>query len=86
MLEDSGKVRSWLINFKHLSLPWTNSIKVQSLQTTSGAYVHSIYMLGCMKRIVQPQIPLIHGIPFESLRWVGSVPQMEVQSVVLSLK
>ena len=50
-----------------------NSMKVWSLQTTGGAYVHSMNMLGCAKRIVLSQIPVSHCIPAESLEWVISV-------------
>ena len=141
MLEDCRKVRSWLINFKHLSSPWTNSVKAWLLQTTGGAYVCSMNMQGigrsrgvclvhaplwnpilsflhtfspksahiggpcppqwvhtpygkswichcgeCTKRIVHPQIPVVHSVLVESLGRVVSVPQMGIQSVVLSLQ
>ena len=44
-----------------------------------------MYTWGCMKRIVQTQMPVIHSIPVESLGWVGSVPQMEVSCSLTSV-
>ena len=34
--DDLRKVKSWLMNFRHLSSPLTNSVKAQSLETTGG--------------------------------------------------
>ena len=34
--DDWRKVKSWLMNFRHLSSPLTNSVKVWSLEMTSG--------------------------------------------------
>ena len=34
--DDWRKVKSWLMNFRHLSSSLTNSVKVQSLQMTGG--------------------------------------------------
>ena len=39
----------------------------------------------CTKRIVQPQVPVVHSVLVESLGWVVSAPQMEIRSVVLPL-
>ena len=49
MCESCKKVRSWLINFWHLSSPWINSLSMWSLCTTSGEFIHCCVTVGCCK-------------------------------------
>ena len=46
MCDSCKNIRSWLINFRHLSSPWMNSLSVQSFCTTSGVFILCCVMLG----------------------------------------
>ena len=46
MCESCKNVRSWLINFRHLSSPWINSLSVWSLCTTGGICLCCCVMVG----------------------------------------
>ena len=46
MCESCKNVRSWLINFRHLSLPWINSLSAQLLCTTGGIFIRSYVTVG----------------------------------------
>ena len=46
MCKSCRNVGSWLINFRHLSSPWMNSLSAWSLCTTSGVFLLSCVTLG----------------------------------------